>query len=125
MAPHVEIFWKIEIMRMISFFQADLRLSAHGTPDLRIAELVGLGMTLTQKPRMCIAPELSIANPCAWLRCISADYVQTNLRGTKLGWRKTKPSQKQGIRLKICVILRLTKAIRTLGFFGRLLNRFS
>ena len=28
MALDFEIFWKIEIMRMISFFQADLKLSA-------------------------------------------------------------------------------------------------
>ena len=62
-------------------------------------------MTLTQKLRMCIAPELRIANPCAWLPCIFADHVQTGLRKTKLGWRKTKPNQKQGIRLNVFVML--------------------
>ena len=36
-APDFEIFWKLEIMRMISFFLPDLRLSAVGTPELRIA----------------------------------------------------------------------------------------
>ena len=41
-----------------------------------------------------------------------ADYVQTSLRRTKLGWRKAKPSQKQGIRLNVYVMLRLTKAFR-------------
>ena len=49
-------------------------------------------MTLTQKPRMCIAPELRIATPCAWLRYIVADYVQTNLRRTKLGQRRPSPA---------------------------------
>ena len=29
MAPEFEIVWKIEIMRMISFLQADLRLGSH------------------------------------------------------------------------------------------------
>ena len=38
MAPDFEIFWKLEIMRMISFFLPDLRLSAVGTPELRIAD---------------------------------------------------------------------------------------
>ena len=36
-APDFEIFWKLEIMRMSSFFLPDLRLSALGTPELRIA----------------------------------------------------------------------------------------
>ena len=49
-------------------------------------------MPLIQKPRMCVAPELTNAIPCAWFRCICADYVQTGLRRTKLGWRKAKPS---------------------------------
>ena len=35
--PDFEIFWKLEIMRMISFFLPDFRLSAVGTPELRIA----------------------------------------------------------------------------------------
>ena len=35
--PEFEIYWKTEIMRMISFFLPDLRLSAAGTPELRIA----------------------------------------------------------------------------------------
>ena len=70
-------------------------------------------MTLTQNLRMCIAPELRIASPCAWLRYILADYVQTGLRRTKLGWRKTKPSQKQGVRLNVYVMLRLTQAFRS------------
>ena len=39
--------------------------------------------------------------------------VQTNLRKTKLGWRKTKRSQKWGIRLTIFVMLRLTQAFRS------------
>ena len=42
------------------------------------------------EPRMCIAPELRIASPCAWLRGISEDYIQANLRRIKLGWRNTK-----------------------------------
>ena len=113
MAPDFEIFWKIEIMRMIYFFQVDLRSSADSTPELRIAELVGWGMTLIQEPRMCVAPELRIANPCAWLRCIFADYVQTGLRRTKFGWGKTKDSQKQGIRLNVYVMLRLGQAFRS------------
>ena len=36
-APDFEIFWKLEVMRMISFFLPNLRLSAAGTPELRIA----------------------------------------------------------------------------------------
>ena len=36
-APDFEILWKLEIMRMISFFLPDLRLSAVGAPELRIA----------------------------------------------------------------------------------------
>ena len=32
--PDFEIFWKIEIMRMISFFQAGFRLSIHRAPTL-------------------------------------------------------------------------------------------
>ena len=36
-APNFEIFGKIEIMRMISFFLPNLRLSAVGTPKWRIA----------------------------------------------------------------------------------------
>ena len=43
-----EIFRKIEIMRMVSFFQVGLRLSAHWTPELRIAAPDGWGMTLTE-----------------------------------------------------------------------------
>ena len=35
MAPDFEIFWKVEIMRMILFFLPDLRMSAVGTPDLQ------------------------------------------------------------------------------------------
>ena len=60
-----------------------LSCSAHRTPELRIAELVGWGMTLTQKPRMCVAPEVRIANPCGWFRCIFTDHVQTGLRFEK------------------------------------------
>ena len=37
MAPDFEISQKLEIMRMISFFLPNLRLSAAGTPELRIA----------------------------------------------------------------------------------------
>ena len=36
-APDFEIFQKLEIMRMISFFLPNLRWSAGGTPELRIA----------------------------------------------------------------------------------------
>ena len=36
-APDFEIFWKREIMRMISFLLPNLRLSAVGTPETRIA----------------------------------------------------------------------------------------
>ena len=36
-APDFEIFQKLEIMRMISFFLPNLRLSAIGTPEVRIA----------------------------------------------------------------------------------------
>ena len=36
-ASDFEIFWKLEIMRMISFFLPDLRLSGVGTAELRIA----------------------------------------------------------------------------------------
>ena len=61
-ATDFEIFWKLEIMRMISFFLPDLRLSAVGTPELRIAAPEGRGMTLTQKSRMSVTPELRIAN---------------------------------------------------------------
>ena len=81
---------------------------------MRIADLVGWRMTLTPKPRMCIAPELRIANPCARLRCIFADYVQTSLKVTKLGWTKTKPSPKQGIRLNVYILLRLTQAFKSI-----------
>ena len=35
-ATNFEIFWKLEIMRMISLFLPDLKLSAVGTPELRI-----------------------------------------------------------------------------------------
>ena len=38
------------------------------------------------------------------------DGVQTSLRKNKLGWRKTKPSPKQGVRLNENVMLRLTQA---------------
>ena len=41
------------------------------------------------------------------------DGVQANLRKNKLGWRKTKPSQKQGVRLNVYVMLRLTQAFRS------------
>ena len=58
-------------------------------------------MTPTQKPRMCIALEVGIANPCAWFRYVFVDGVQTSLRRNKLGWRKPKPSQKHGIRLNV------------------------
>ena len=34
MAPDFEIFQKLEIMRMISFFLPNLRLGAVGTPEL-------------------------------------------------------------------------------------------
>ena len=37
MAPDFEIFQKLEIMRMISVFLPNLRLSAVGTPELRLA----------------------------------------------------------------------------------------
>ena len=39
MAPDFEIFQKLEIMRMFSFFLQNLRLSAIGTPELRIAPM--------------------------------------------------------------------------------------
>ena len=90
-APDFEIFWKLEIMRMISLFLPDLRSSAVGTPELRIAAPEGWGMTLAQKPRMCIAPELRIATPRSWLRCICDNYTQTSVARMKRGWRKTKP----------------------------------
>ena len=124
MAPDVEIFGKIEIMRMISFLKADLRLSAHRTPELRIAALGDWGMTLTQKSRMRIAPASRIASTGACLRCTFEDYFQTNLRKIKLGWRKSKPSQKQGIRRNIYVMLRLTWAFRSQGIFECLPNIF-
>ena len=62
----LRFFQEIEIMRMISFFLLDLRLSAVGTPKLRIAALEGWGMTLTQTSRMGIAPELRIVSQSAW-----------------------------------------------------------
>ena len=43
MAPDFEIFQKFEIMRMISFFLPDLRLSAIETPEWRIAAPDGWG----------------------------------------------------------------------------------
>ena len=49
MAPDFEIVLTIEVLRMISFFLPDLRFSAVGTPDLRIAAPEGWGMTLNQK----------------------------------------------------------------------------
>ena len=36
------------------------------------------------------------------------DYIQTNLTRMKLGWRKTKRSQKQDIRLNFYVMMRLS-----------------
>ena len=39
---------------------------------------------------------------------IFTDYIQTSLRRAKLGWRKKKPSHKQGIRLNVYVTMRLT-----------------
>ena len=42
----------------------------------------------------------------------------------KLGWRKTKPSQKQGIRLNVDIMLRLIKVFRSYGIFGGLPNLF-
>ena len=36
-AQDFEIFWKLEIVRMISFLLPNLRLSAVGTLELRIA----------------------------------------------------------------------------------------
>ena len=91
MAPDFEIFHEIEIMRMISLFLPDLRLSAVGTPELRLAEPEGWGMTLAPKSRTCIAPELRIATPRSWLRSNFEDYTQTTLARMKLGWRKPKP----------------------------------
>ena len=113
MTPDFEIFQKIEIMRMISFLLPDLRLSAIGTPELRIAAPDGWAMTLTQKQRMCIAPELRIASPCARIRCNSEGYIQNNSRRIKFGWRKTNLSQKQGIRVNIYVMVRLIQAFRS------------
>ena len=107
MAQDFKIFWNIEIMRMISSFLPDLRLSVVGTPELRIAAQEGWGMTLTQKSGMCIALELRIANPCARFRCIFEDYIQTDSRRIKFGWRKTNLSQKQGIRLYIHVMVKV------------------
>ena len=70
-------------------------------------------MTLTQKPSMCIAPELSIANPWRMASLHFLDCVQTSLRRNKLGWRNTKPSQKHGTRLNVYVMLRLTQAFQS------------
>ena len=65
MAPDFEIFCKIEIKRMISFFLPDVRLSATGTPELRIAAPDGLGMTLTQKcPRTLCGDSDSVSRTC-------------------------------------------------------------
>ena len=36
------------------------------------------------------------------------DYIQTTLRRIKLGWRKAKPRQKQGMRLNTYGVLRST-----------------
>ena len=94
-APDFEIFKKTEIMRMISFFLPDLRLSAIGAPELRIAAPDGWGMTLTQKLRMCIAPEVRIANPCAWLRCILEDYILTALKRMDLAGGRPSPGRKR------------------------------
>ena len=113
MAPDFEIFQKLEIMRMISLLLPDLRLSAIGASELRIAAPDGLGMTLTQKQRMCIAPKLRIASPCARFRYIFEDYIQTNSRRIKFAWRKTNLSQKQGIRLNIHVMVRLIQAFQS------------
>ena len=110
--PDFKIFWKIQIMRMISFFLPDLRLSAVGTPELRIAAQEGCGVTLIQKSGMCIAPELRIANTRVRFRCIFEDYIQSNSRRIKFGWRKTKLSQKQSIRLNIPVMVRLIQTFR-------------
>ena len=43
MAPNFEIFQEIETIRMVSFFQPSLRLSALGTPGLRTAAPEGWG----------------------------------------------------------------------------------
>ena len=96
-------------MRMISFLLLDLRLSAVGTPELRIAALEGWGMTLIQKSRMCIAPELRIARPCAWFRCIFGDYIQSKLKRINPGWIEIKPSKKQRRGLNMYSLLILTK----------------
>ena len=108
MAPDFEIFNKIEIMHMISFFLPDLRLSAIVAPELRIAAPDRWGITLAQKSRMCIAPELRIASACARFRC----FVETNSRRIKFG-RKTNLSQQQGIRLDIHGMVRLIQAFRS------------
>ena len=107
MAPDFEIPREIEIMRMISFFFClpYLMLSAIGTPELRIAAPAGWGMTLIQKSRMRIAPEIRIVSPCAWLRCSFEDYIQLNSSRIMPGWRNTKPSQDQGIRLNIYIYI--------------------
>ena len=47
----------------------------------------------------------------ASLHCL--DCVQTSLRRNKFGWRKTKPSQKHGLRPNVCVMVRLTQAFRS------------
>ena len=40
------------------------------------------------------------------------DSIQTSLTRVKLGWRKTRRSQKQGVRLNIYGVLRFTQAFR-------------
>ena len=88
MAPDFEIFQEIEIMRMILFFLLDLRLSAVGTPELRIAAddpYPDIEDVHSSRIKDCDPP------PRSWLRCIFEDYTQSNLARMKLGWRKTKP----------------------------------
>ena len=95
MAPDFEIFQNIEIMRMISLLLPDLRLSATGTPELRIAAPDGWGMTYPEMEDVH-SSELRIVGPCVRFRCIFGNYVQTNSRRIKFGWRETNLRQKQG-----------------------------
>ena len=113
MAPYFEIFQKIEIMRMVSLLPGWCEVER--PLNSRIENYGARGMGDDPYPEIEDVRS-SRREDCEAMRmasCILEDYIQTNLRRIKLGWRKTKPNQKQGIRRNIYVVLRLTQAFRS------------
>ena len=108
MAPYFELVWKIEIMRMISF-PGGSQVERDWNSRIEDCCAGWLGDEPCPEIEDVKISGIQDCEPMRMASLLFEDYIQTDLRRMKFGWRKTKPSQKEGVQLNLCVVLRLTR----------------